>query len=191
MHPVPAGLKWLLSWELISPTQRELSVVLCELIHMIYHRAELCKDPHDIKEKIIFLTMLPQVGSGHNDPKIRRIWVPECSSKPPSLSQHFSLTNTFLWFRGRNENFPQTCCEKSKEWEGGKTLKLSWLTLTLYVQGAFVTSWCTSSVVLYTPVLHRGHMLRAHYTTLKTMTKIHYVQETFSRRCAGSICLVQ
>lgn len=76
-------------------------------------------------------------------------------------------------------------------WEGGKTLKLSRLTLTVFVQGAFVTFWCTGPVVLYTPILHRGHILRAHYTTLKTMTKIHYIQETFNRRGAGSICQVQ
>lgn len=99
---------------------------LCELIHMIYHRAELYKDLHDIKEKIIFLAMLPRVGSGHNVPKIRCIWVPECSSKPPSLSQHFPLTSTFLWFRGRNKNFLQTCCEKSKNgmgrWENPKAV---------------------------------------------------------------------
>lgn len=128
------------------------------------NRAELCKDPHNTKEKIIFLARLPWVGSGHNDPKISCIWAPDCSSELPSFPQHFPLTSSSLWLRVRNENFLQTCCEKSKSGIGRwENLQLSWLTLAVFVQAAFVISWWTSSVVLYTPNLHRRHALRANY----------------------------
>lgn len=115
------------------------------------------------KQNRIFLDMLPWIGRGHNDPKINGLWVPECSSEPPIFSQYFPLTSTSLWFRVRNENFLQTCCEKSKSGMGRwENLKLSWLTLAMFVQAAFVISWCTSTV-LYAPNSHRRHTLRADY----------------------------
>lgn len=60
-------------------------------------------------------------------------------------------------------------------WEGGKTLKLSRLTLTVFVQGAFVTFWCTGPrCVVYSHLTQRAHFKGSlHYFENNDKDSLH------------------